>query len=284
MTIHGKRTMVGVALCALLSALPSGADSIQDPCSSDLGLEDYINQLLGEDSPVKQNARGIAKAITAGSADAAMRRPRGEGAGGGGLDLYRKFFVGLDLGSVSSQDGVLTFSLRPDLLDLGGLGALALQAVVRDPSLYGPLEEALNAIPEGVGADRREELDAELDDRDDIEYRLRWTLGGREPGAVASRLAAEIFESSWESAARPQIAAAASRIADAVDILSVHGAVDGTTPLREVCAISEEAKNSVIEVVTTFTTEQMSPVSRTTSTTSGRSSSSSGWTVMHRGP
>jgi hypothetical protein len=229
---------LAVVFAALFVASSSSRADGEDPCASNRGLEDSLNELLGEE--FVDVARSIAgeesRSLEAAASEEAKLRPQGEGAGGGGLDLYKKLFVGLELGSLSQDDGALTFNFRPDLLDLERFGATAIRAIVRDPELHEPLATALDDLTPPAGTEARKALEESLGDTDDVEYQLRWSFGDASPDAAAEELAREIFEKSSSGAVREAASAAAGEISDAMDeIQRLIPDADESTPLSRIC-------------------------------------------------
>jgi len=243
-------------LVATLPCSPAAASDPEDPCSY-ASLEDYLNALLGESqvrSPAGETvageepfaARAAGRAATKAVAES-LRLPSGEGAGIDGIDAYRKLFVALDLGTVSEEDKALTFSFRPELLDLGGFGDLAIRAVVREAVLFSPLAEAVDALPSGVGAARRNDLENALADLDDVEYQLAWTSHGRAKlRRVEERLDQE-FQALYQ-AIRASNVAAAERLVAVNRALEAKLSASRAAGLAEYC-VAERGEPAGLEEV-----------------------------------
>lgn len=236
-------------MAVVLSASQLLAAPVDDPCSFAGGLDSYLNALLGEQISAGARERpalqASAEKVANEGADDSTKRPEGEGAGGGGLDAYKKLFVALELGSISEEDKALTFNIRPDWLDFGSFGSASMRAVVREPAIFSELVSALDALPGEVGAPAKKDLEEELADTDDVEYQLRWDFGSRAASSQASRIASVIFDASYDAALGDSRREAAEAIARIVQKLTAFEGVDEETPLAQVCATQPEARRQL---------------------------------------
>ena len=235
-------SILGFVALALEGPLP--AQSSGDPCSFDGGVAEYLEALgdqgvAGEDVTPESLRKGALRGFTAATAAEVHNRPSGDGVGGGILDSYQKFFLALQVGTVSEEGDALVFNLRPDLLDFAEMGEGSLRALVRKPQLFGPLSEAFDALPENTGSDRKGEIESEFTDTDDVEYQFRWQFGGGASNSISEQLAQEIFEASYSTDVQPAQAEAARKLLDVkvrMDALLRGG---GARAVSAVCKNSE---------------------------------------------
>jgi hypothetical protein len=119
------------------------------------------------------------------------------------------FLSSLGLGDLSEDDGTLTFTFNPELLQ-GENYQLSLQTVLRESALFEPL---VQAIPDTIREERQESLSKQLDqDFGDVEANLSWALQNerfgrdfRDHRTVVGSIYAGFFETN-ETQARRELA------------------------------------------------------------------------------
>lgn len=87
-------------------------------------------------------------------------------------DFLPRFAAALGLGNFSEEDGAVTLTFNPELLVFGS-SKLSLQAVQHDPKLFATL---LVKAPEADRKALEERLGDEIENLDDFEAKLTWTL------------------------------------------------------------------------------------------------------------
>lgn len=215
----------------LLAAIPAIAQ--EDPCASpSLTLEEFVEKSSEQVSNDFNATASKAKAAT--KAEMASRA-NGDGLTENRLDLLKRAFLALNLGQVEQKDENLIFNFNPDTLNFETAGQFSPRVIVHKAELFAPLEQAIDALPEDVRQSRKDTLQKEIGDLDDVEASLRWTQASGTPRAALQRVATEIFEP--ESAkARPDFAALAQGLAQtAGEIRQKLGNPAGPIPLASVC-------------------------------------------------
>ena len=184
-----RKTILGVLL---VLALPLRAQA-QGPCAPQETYRDCIDRLITAVAEIEEpEAEAFAEEAAGESASAAAEdiaetksAPEAAPDAASSLrDFLPLFFGSLGLGGVQEQDGTLTLTFNPELLDLGPDNPLSLQAVIHDPILFAPM---LAAIPESIRADRESVLEKELGDFDDVGLSLSWSRESDRFGREASQ-------------------------------------------------------------------------------------------------
>jgi len=170
-----------IALLLFLLAWPGaqllGADG-ELACRADETLERCLNRVHSEVSHAEAagrdlraearetNTAAVSRAITAETADKTASST-GLGGASSQRDSLAAFLAGLGLGEVTegAEEGALLFRFNPDLFRIGDAHKLSLQALARQPEIYQPLADSVAAA-----------LEEELDDFDDLQVDLSWSL------------------------------------------------------------------------------------------------------------
>lgn len=245
--------LVGLQLTA------ASASEHADPCAFE-SVEGYVNALLGETQDEIDRAGVSLGGEAAGEqamegATEALQRPNGEGAGSGGLDTYRKLFVAFNLGSVSEADKALVFDFSPDLFELGGLGGLSLRAVVREGEIFASLDDGLDALPDGAGAERRSDLEESIGDFDDVEYQLRWASSDQSAVRPAEQALNAMFGVSY-SALQESFRRSAEAFVAQKAALDRRMRATGAESFQAFCATQPETGGPLAEIRSTAETVQ----------------------------
>jgi hypothetical protein len=120
-------------------------------------------------------------------------RATSDGLAGNDLDLIRRAFVALNLGTIQDEDKSLVFNFNPDALHLDSFGQFSPRVVVREPTLFTPISEAIDELDEDERQKPRDTLTEGLGDLDDVEVSVRWTPHAMEPATDLQEVAGEIF-------------------------------------------------------------------------------------------
>lgn len=136
-------------------------------------------------------------------------RATSDGLAEGDLDLIRRAFVALDLGSVEEEKDSLVFNFNPDALNLDDFGQFSPRVTVHAAKLHGALDKAIDGLDESIRQDRRDALEETLGDLDDVEYSLRWTPSSMRPAADLQQVADTLF-----AGAESPLAALANQLAE----------------------------------------------------------------------
>jgi hypothetical protein len=195
-----------LAILLLLAALPSPAQEPETTCGMTETYEDCFNRLvvLSEPEARKRTATRAATQITREAATRVAQKAVPEGSpdtAGTIRDFLPLFFSSLGLGGVKEENNALTLTFNPDLLQLGPDNPLSLQTLIRNPTAFKALVQAL---PTGIRAERKSAFEDQLKDFDDVELSLAWSRESERFGRDAMdhrELLSNVFLNMTESAA-----------------------------------------------------------------------------------
>jgi hypothetical protein len=172
---------------------------------------EWINRLVAvgtqseKDTTIATEATKAADVATPAAAERVLDKavPEGSPETQGSLRDFLPFFFGsLGLGDVKDENGALTLTFNPELLQMGPKNPLSLQTVIRDPVIFDAL---IKAIPESIRADRKSALEEQLESFGDVEVNLSWSREserfGRNP-KDHNKLMGDLFEDVTKEAAK----------------------------------------------------------------------------------